>query len=79
MYIDVSALADLEAVIARIRHAFLQNNRRKQDNVTYQLNVSLGYALYDPKSGMDLHEFQHHIDMKMYQDKENKKKDHCNQ
>lgn len=38
----------------------------------YKLGFSMGYAIYDPKSNLTLHEFFNLIDQNMYQDKKTK-------
>jgi diguanylate cyclase (GGDEF)-like protein len=75
LVLDVSRQEDLDAVINRICQAFYNQNRRRDDQETYDLNFSMGYDFYDPASHMNLHQFQHHIDEIMYENKKNKRPD----
>ena len=72
LVLDVSHQDDLDAVINRIRQAFYNQNRRRDDQEKYDLNFSMGYDLYDPSSHMNLHQIQHHIEEIMYKNKKDK-------
>lgn len=70
--LDVDDSAHLEEVVHRIDTSVDEyNNSGKQP---YRLGCSIGYAVYDCHSGMDIEGFQRQIDMLMYEHKQIKKK-----
>ncbi|MDR3643645.1 MAG: GGDEF domain-containing protein, partial [Clostridia bacterium] len=65
--LDVSNKDDLEATVCRINSCIEKYN--KQSNNPYQLNFSMGYAVYDYHSHMSVENFQRYIDDLMYENK----------
>lgn len=56
-----------EKIISRLRRKFDEFN---DANITpYDINISLGYDIYDTKLEMDTQEFLKHVDQLMYEDK----------
>lgn len=70
--LNVGDTEALEIVVQRIQAVFSAHTRRRDDDPSMALNISMGYALYDANSHMSLHEFQHYIDQIMYKNKHNK-------
>jgi len=62
--LDVSTINDLEATIDRINNCI--QNYNEQGVSPYKLSFSMGYAVYDYHSYMNVEEFQKHIDRLMY-------------
>lgn len=60
----------LEATAARIKQEIEQFNL--SSNCVYKLGLSMGYALFDPQSGMTISAFLKHIDSLMYEQKNEK-------
>ncbi|GAB6110001.1 GGDEF domain-containing protein [Fusibacter bizertensis] len=63
-----SNLNDLEECATKIRNSTDRFN--KTNPLDYELSFSMGYAVYDYNSHMTAEEFQNHIDLLMYSDKE---------
>lgn len=66
--LDISDQAKLEAIVERINKTVEDYNESR--NMPYKLKFSMGYAVYDYKSGMTAEEFKKHIDELMYKDKQ---------
>jgi len=69
-FMEIDQPEDLPRAIARIQDDLEHFN--KSSGLPYQLGFSMGFDIYDPHSGMSLHQFLKHIDQKMYADKESK-------
>lgn len=65
--LDVSNRDDLEATVSRINHCIEKFN--ESNLKPYKLSFSMGYAVYDCHSHMNVEEFQKKIDMLMYENK----------
>lgn len=65
--LDVSDKNDLESMVLRLKNCIKEYNNKH--STPYQLNFSMGYAVYDYNSQMTVEEFQRYIDMLMYEDK----------
>jgi len=72
LILDISDEKSLEIAVCRIRHNVTGFNATSQ--LPYELNLSVGYAVYDYYSGLSGEEFLKQVDMLMYRDKN--KKDH---
>jgi diguanylate cyclase (GGDEF)-like protein len=70
--LNVSNEADLEATVRRINNCI--ENYNKHGKNPYQLNFSMGYAMYDFHSHKSVEEFQKQIDTLMYENKRARKK-----
>lgn len=64
---NVSKREVLEMTVQRIRQAIDRHN--ETSSAPYQLGVSAGYDIYDPKTHMSMEAFLDHIDRLMYADK----------
>ena len=62
------SISDLDIVINRIRNAVERFN--ESNDQPYRLGFSMGYAVYDYNTRMTVDEFQKHIDVLMYEDKQ---------
>ncbi len=71
LILDVRDAAGLERIVERIRQKLTDFNR-SGDRV-YDLGFSMGYAVYDPASGMDVKTYQQMLDQRMYEDKESRR------
>lgn len=71
-FINIRSAGVLEKTVNRIRWAFEGFNARTDK--PYKLNLSMGYDLYEPDSGMSADEFVRHIDELMYKDKKKNKR-----
>jgi diguanylate cyclase (GGDEF)-like protein len=69
--LDISDKKDLEALVCRIKKCF--ENYNKSLDQPYKLGLSMGYAVYDCHSHMSVEDFQKHIDILMYKDKQRNK------
>ncbi|MGE4213817.1 MAG: diguanylate cyclase [Anaerotignaceae bacterium] len=65
--LELESLNDLEVAICRINNSLKMYNIHS--NKPYKLGFSMGYAVYDYKSHMNVEEFQKHIDILMYEKK----------
>jgi diguanylate cyclase (GGDEF)-like protein len=65
--LELESINDLEAAIGRINNSLKIYNIHS--NKPYKLGFSMGYAIYDYKSHMNVEEFQKHIDILMYEKK----------
>jgi len=65
--LDTSSKRVLEEIVNRIEKSIAKHNSKEY--IQYKLNLSMGYGVYDPKSGISIEEFQKSIDVKMYQTK----------
>ena len=63
----------LKEIVDRIKACFKEFNSK--GNKPYKINFSMGYDIYDYNSRMTVHEFQNHIDMLMYENKEASKEE----
>lgn len=61
---------DLVTVVEKIRTSIKKFN--SASNKPYQVQFSMGYAVYDQNSGMDMEAFLKHIDSLMYENKRSK-------
>lgn len=71
---DISDKNDLEAFVIRINKCF--DNYNKSASHLYELEFSVGYAVYDCKSHKSAAEFLKQIDILMYEDKQAYHKKH---
>lgn len=71
LILDISDPAGLEQVVRRIRRKLTEFNRTGAR--VYDLGFSMGYAVYDPSTGMDVKTYQQMLDQKMYEDKERRR------
>jgi diguanylate cyclase (GGDEF)-like protein len=71
--LDISDLAGLERIIARINESIEEYN--KLGVRPYHLGFSLGYAVYECNSAMKAEDFKNLLDKKMYESKQAKRKD----
>ena len=62
---------DFLAIRARLRENL--NRLNQSGDKPYQLNVSIGCAIFDPLRHKDADQFLHHVDMRMYHEKRTKK------
>ncbi len=69
--LDIVDEEELEAMIERIRNKI--KNYNESFSSPFQLEISMGYAVYDENLKMNLDEFKRLIDFKMYQEKRNRK------
>lgn len=69
--LELEDINDLEATVFRINNSLKLYNLHS--NNKYRLGFSMGYAVYDYNSHMNVEEFQKHIDMLMYEKKRKKK------
>lgn len=69
--LDTSNQTELEDIVSRIKKSVtgFNNSREKVYNITF----SMGYGIYDYHSGMKVVDFQKHIDLLMYEDKQKPK------
>lgn len=58
---------EVEAMVERIRDRIRLYN--ESFSSPFRLEVSMGYAVYDPSLKMNVEEFKRLIDFKMYQEK----------
>lgn len=65
--LDISDKKVLQETVNRINRRIKEFNLKSDK--PYKLSVSMGYDVYDPKSRMNMEQFQKHIDMLMYKDK----------
>jgi len=65
--LDISNMNDLEALVCRIHHCL--DNFNKSGCHLYELNFSMGYAVYDFRTQMSAEAFLKKIDKLMYEDK----------
>ncbi|HBK84698.1 MAG TPA: hypothetical protein DDZ53_01550 [Firmicutes bacterium] len=70
--LDISDSVHLEEVVRRIDSCVDEYNRSGKK--PYRLSCSMGYAVYDSHSGMDVEGFQRQIDALMYEHKQVNKK-----
>src|SRR5690606_18825477 len=66
--LDISSKSDLEALVCRIKNCLEKHN--KSGSYSYQLEFSMGYAVYDYQSHKTAAEFLKQIDTLMYEDKQ---------
>lgn len=66
--LDISDKSDLDSLVGRINHSVERYN--KSDSHLYDLEFSMGYAVYDCESHMSAEEFLRQIDKLMYEDKQ---------
>jgi diguanylate cyclase (GGDEF)-like protein len=69
---DINKPEDLKIAVDKLN--LLITNYNLKTNKPYRLKLSLGYDIYDYKSGMGSEEFIKHIDSLMYAEKSRKKK-----
>ena len=65
--LEISNKVKLEATISKINSCVERYNKRGSQ--PYNLGFSMGYAVYDYRSHMNVEEFQKHIDVLMYKNK----------
>lgn len=65
--LDTSSEETLRTVVDKINRQL--SNYNDMSLKPYRLGLSMGYAVYDPDSGMSAKEFYNHIDAMMYEDK----------
>lgn len=65
--LDISDQFELEETVFRINRCLERYNKNQTEPFT--LGFSMGYAVYDSRSGMKVEEFQKHIDIMMYENK----------
>ncbi|MDD3570777.1 MAG: GGDEF domain-containing protein [Lachnospiraceae bacterium] len=65
--LELENINDLESTIRKINKRLEMYN--KNSNKQYRLGFSMGYAVYDYNSHMNVEEFQKHIDILMYEEK----------
>jgi len=61
---DITSKPQLRKLVERINKSLAEFN--ESNSRPYKLSVSMGYAVYDPESGVTLEEFKRHIDSLMY-------------
>lgn len=69
--LDIIDEEELEAMVKRIRSKIKAYN--ESFSSPFQLEISMGYAVYDQNLKMTVDEFKRLIDFKMYQEKRNRK------
>lgn len=69
--LELEDINDLESTIIRINNCLKIHNQH--NNNQYKLGFSMGYAVYDYNSHMNVEEFQKHIDLLMYEKKRKNK------
>lgn len=69
--LDVTEEEELEVMAERIRDRVRLYN--ESFSSPFRLEISMGYAVYDPNLKMNIEEFKRLIDFKMYQDKRDRK------
>ena len=69
--LDTSEPSALEGIVSRIQDCIESYNESGQQS--YKLEFSIGYAVYDFRSGMQAEEFKKLLDKKMYEDKQSNK------
>lgn len=70
--LDVMDKQQLEKIIQRINKAVARQN--EFNNEPFKLGLSMGYAVYEYDSHMEMEEFQRKLDLLMYQDKMRKRR-----
>jgi len=69
--LDVSDRIDLEEIVCRISNYIDEHNNSGEQ--PYKFGFSLGYAVYDYNSHMNVEEFQKQVDLLMYENKRDNK------
>ncbi len=69
--LDIEDSNELENMVNKIQGKILSYN--EQFNSPFRLELSMGYAVYDPSFNMTADDFQRLIDLKMYQEKRSRK------
>lgn len=64
---------ELEEIVKRIKNSFTKYN--ETSGQPYELSISIGYAIYDYHSSLNLEEFQKKLDILMYENKQSIKRD----
>jgi diguanylate cyclase (GGDEF)-like protein len=72
--LDISDIAGLNEIITRINKRISEYNESGVQ--PYKLGFSIGYAVYDYYSHMNVNDFQKQIDMLMYENKQNNRVKH---
>lgn len=70
--LDIYREVRLKEVVDRIKYRFKEFNEKLDQ--PYKINFSMGYDIYDYNSRMTVREFQSHLDMLMYENKDDSKK-----
>ena len=65
--LNISDRKNLEAAVAHLKKELQEYNA--QHRRSFSLGFSIGYSVYDVRSGMDVKQFQEEIDRLMYEDK----------
>lgn len=65
--LNISERKNLEAAVAHLKKKLQEYNA--QHRRSFSLGFSIGYSVYDVRSGMDVKQFQEEIDRLMYEDK----------
>lgn len=73
--LDISDKNDLEVIVERINNSLAKYN--EDPDKPFKLGFSMGYAVYDYNSHMSVEQFQKHIDILMYKNKQDLKAVAC--
>ncbi|AZV58861.1 GGDEF domain-containing protein [Clostridium sp. AWRP] len=69
--LKVEKMNDLIDAVKRLKESVEKFNKRKK--FPYSINFSIGFDIFDRKSGMTVQQFMRHVDHLMYVDKKQKK------
>jgi diguanylate cyclase (GGDEF)-like protein len=72
--LDISDITGLNEIINRINKRIIEYNESGVQ--PYKLGFSIGYAVYDYHSHMNVNDFQKQVDMLMYENKQNNRVKH---
>jgi len=73
LVLDISNEGDLNRIISKIKDCVETFN--KSSGLPCSLELSMGYAVYDYNSQISAEDFEKHIDVLMYENKKNKKRE----
>ncbi len=65
--LEIKEKNELISIINHLREVTVEFNRKMK--LPYQISLSIGYDLFDTKSGLTIEKFYKHIDKLMYEDK----------
>lgn len=69
--LDISKQYELDEIVQRINNSFEKYN--EANSQPYELCFSMGYAIYDYRSNLNMEEFQKKLDLLLYENKQRRK------
>jgi diguanylate cyclase (GGDEF)-like protein len=69
--LDISNQYKLDEIVQRINNCFEKYN--ETSSLPYELSFSMGYAMYDYHSNLNMEEFQKQLDVLLYENKQHRK------